>query len=112
MPFGRLKGQGSNRGPQVRFDRPELSPALAKFNDKGDPKYAEALAIIRAGQAMLRKRPRADMPGFVPCETDRRRQAKYAARRRIEADSRRAIREGTKRYDDRPTPATGKADGE
>jgi len=99
VPFGRLKGHGSNRGPQVSFDRPELSPALAKFNDKGDPKYAEALAIIRAGQEMLRKRPRADMPGFVPCETHRRRQAKYVARRRIEAANRQAVREGTKRYD-------------
>jgi len=113
VPFGRLKGHGSNRGPQVSFDRPELSPALAKFNDKGDPKYAEALAIIRSGQEMLRKRPRADMPGFVPCETDRRRQAKYVARRRIEADSRRAIREGTKRYDatlrgGSPDPPRGK----
>ena len=99
VPLQKLRHHGANRGPQVSFDRPELSPALAKFNNKGDPKYAEALAIIRAGQEMLRKRPRADMPGFVPCETDRRRQAKYVARRRIEADSRRAIREGTKRYD-------------
>jgi len=112
VPFRKLRNHGSNRGPQVSFDRPELSPALAKFNDKSDPRYAEALAIIRSGQEMLRRRPRADMPGFVPCETDRRRQAKYDARRCIEAVNRQAIREGTKRYDDRPTPGTGKAEGE
>jgi len=112
VPFAKLRGHGANRGPQVSFNRPKVSPALAAFKDKSDPKYAEALAIIRSGQEMLRKRPRADMPGFVPCETDQRRQAKYVARRRIEADNRQAIRGGTKRYDDRPTPPAGTANGE
>jgi len=111
----RLAARGAFRPahrPPRQFDRPELSPCLARFSDKDDPNYAEALAIIRVGQERLRRRPRADMPGFVPCQTDRRRQTKYAMRRRIEADNRRAIRDGTKRYDDRPAAETGNAGGE
>ena len=89
-------------GPHLSFDRPELSPCLARFKDKADPRYTEALAIIQAGKAMLAKRPRADMPGFVPCEADRRREEKYAMRRRIERRNREAIRRGRKVYDTPP----------
>ena len=38
----------------VSFDRPEMSPGLAKFQDKMDPKYKEALAIIQAGKEAAR----------------------------------------------------------
>ena len=64
-------------GPQISFDRPELSSFLAKFTDKNDPNYIEVLAIIKAGSEMLAQRPRADMPGFVACPTDQQRQKKY-----------------------------------
>jgi len=47
----------------VSFTRPELSPCLAPLSP-GDPKREEALTILRAGQARLAERPRADMPGF------------------------------------------------
>ncbi|NQT53634.1 hypothetical protein HQ576_16370, partial [bacterium] len=91
----------SSTGPHVSFDRPELSPCLAKA--KADAaKYNEALAIIRAGQAMLARRPRADMPGFRPCEADQRRERKYAMRQRVEARNREAIRNGRKVYDREP----------
>jgi hypothetical protein len=83
----------------VNFDRPALSPCLARFADKSDPGYREALAIIEAGRQTLARRPRADMSGFQPCEVDCRREAKYAARRRIEARNREAIRRGTTVYD-------------
>ncbi|MAG93756.1 MAG: hypothetical protein CMJ48_08415 [Planctomycetaceae bacterium] len=95
----RVRSHGGNPGPQVNFDRPELSPCLAKFSDKSDLGYKEALAIIRAGKEMLSQRPRADMPGFIPCETDRRRELKYATRRKIEDRNREAIRQGRKVYD-------------
>ena len=94
---------GGNAGPQVSFDRPQLSPCLAKFKDKNDPRYKEALAIIRAGRQMLKKRPRADMPGFRPCQVDRKRQEKYIFRRQEEMRNRKAIRKGTKAYE-QPEP--------
>lgn len=49
-------------GSQVNFTRPELSPCLARLNPT-DPRYGEALAIIRRGQANLRRQPREDMLG-------------------------------------------------
>lgn len=88
-----------NRGPQVSFDRPELSPCLAQFADKQDPRYREALSIIEGGQKMLDKRPRADMPGFQPCDVDQRREEKYALRREAELRNREAIRSGKRVYD-------------
>ena len=103
LDVGRARNHAGNPGPQVSFDRPELSACLSKFADKSDPKYVEALAVIRAGRDMLKKRPRADMPGFVPCPTDQRRQVKYARRRRIEATIRQAIRAGNRVYDRRGT---------
>ncbi|NQT41440.1 MAG: PD40 domain-containing protein [Planctomycetes bacterium] len=99
ISVGTLRNHAGNQGPQVSFDRPELSPCLTKLAGPGDPKYKEALAIIRAGGEMLARRPRADMPGFVPCETDRQREEKYATRRQAELDSRQAIRTGGKVYD-------------
>ncbi|MBN2136319.1 MAG: PD40 domain-containing protein [Sedimentisphaerales bacterium] len=100
--LGDFAGHNRNQGPQVSFDRPSLSPCLQKFKDKTDPQYIEALAIIEAGRQTLAKRPRADMPGFKPCETDRRREEKYAARQQMELRNRRAISMGQKVYD---TPA-------
>ena len=96
--FGPEEHFSSSTGPHVSFDRPELSPCLAKL--KADPaKHDAALAIIRAGQAMLEERPRADMTGFQPCEVDQRRERKYARRRKVEAQTRFAIRGGKKVYD-------------
>ncbi len=88
-----------NEGPRISFARPELSPCLAKFTDHNDANYQEALAIIQSAKEMLASRPRADMPGFTPCEKDRLREEKYAQRRQIEARNRQAIRRGEKVYD-------------
>ena len=98
--FVRQRSFAGNPGPEVSFDRPELSPLLARFSDQSDPGYREALAIIQAGQEQLARRPRADMPGFVPSDPDQRREAKYAFRREIELDNREAIRRGDKVFDD------------
>jgi len=84
----------------VSFDRPEMSPGLTKFQDKTDPKYKEALRTIQAGKEMLRSSPRADMPGFVPCATDQKRDEKYRLRAAVELRNRAAIREGRKVYDE------------
>jgi len=64
--------------------------------------FLKALAIIRAGKEMLAKRPRVDMPGFVPCAADRKRDSKYDMRRQIERRNRQAIQAGRRVYDDRP----------
>lgn len=90
---------GASPGIMVSFDRPELSPCLAQFADHADPKYLEAIAIIRSGQEMLAQRPEADRPGFVPCPEDQRREAKYAERRRMEQHNREAIVSGNRVYD-------------
>jgi hypothetical protein len=83
---------------QVSFERPEMSPCLAKLKDKDDPKYAEALAIIRAGKRMLASRPRAEMAGFRLLGIEAERQAKYDACADVLARMRRAIVAGRKSY--------------
>lgn len=47
-------------------------------------RVVEALSFIQAGKEMLARRPRSDMPGFVPSEPDLKREAKYAQRKEIE----------------------------
>ena len=98
--FGAQRSFNACPGPDVSFERPELSPCLAQFLDRGDPKYKEAVAIIRAGKENLARSPRGDtLEGFVPSGADRRREQKYAARRDIELRNREAIRKGGKLYD-------------
>ena len=102
-----FNGFGSSPGVLVSFDRPELSPCLANFKDKSDPKYREALALLQTGKDMLALHPEADRPGFVPCAEDQRREAKYAERRRLEQRDREAIRTGSKVYDAKPEGLSG-----
>jgi hypothetical protein len=80
----------------VSFTRPELSPCLNQFDDRSDPRYEEAISIIRSGSKLLAKRPRADMPGFSLVGTDAERQAKYLVlveekSKRQTADHKRAV---------------------
>ena len=99
VPFTKIAAHNSNLGPQVSFDRPELSPCLNKFKDSKEPDYLEALAIIEAGSLMLKKQPRADMPDFQACTIDQQRQQQYTARQQIELQNRRSIQQGLKYYD-------------
>ena len=101
VPFRKDIHCSQNRGPQITFDRPELSPCLAKFADKNDPRRQEAIAIIQAGKELLAKRPRGDAADFQACEIDQKRDDKYLSRQQIEALNRAAIREGRKVYDER-----------
>ncbi len=98
-----LKGwadQARNPAPQISFDRPEKSPCLAVFKGNAeDPKYREALDIIRRGRDALLRRPNPDVEGFEPCEADRKREEKYQERRAVESAVRAAIREGRKVFD-------------
>ena len=99
VPFAQLAGHNINRGPQVSFDRPELSPCLAGLKENNPDAYGQALEIIREGARMLVQLPRADMDGFVPCMVDQLRIGKYDLRRRTESLTREAIRNGGKLYD-------------
>jgi len=91
-------GHRNNAGPQVSFDRPELSPCLQKLA-KDSPEYTKALEIIRKGQEYLKAKPRADMPGFVPAEYAQKRRSFYEERKQRELEVRKAIQEGRKIYD-------------
>ncbi|MFH1719438.1 MAG: hypothetical protein ABIF19_18965, partial [Planctomycetota bacterium] len=99
VPFAKLADHAKNSGPQISFNRPRLSPCLAKFDDTGDAGYIEALAIIEAGKLMLERRPRADMPGFEACLKDQQRQQDYAMRQDVEMRNRQALQNGRKLYD-------------
>jgi len=82
-------------GPQVSFDRPELSPCLKNITDPSD--RAEILAIIQAGKESLAELPRADMPGFsVLHPGDQVRKAHRDKYTQMEQAVRAAIRSGTK----------------
>ncbi len=92
------KGHNKKHRAQISFDRPQMSLCLTKL-DTESPEYAEALAIIAKGKQRLAQVPRADMPGFIPCETDRKRNEKYAQRLSIEHANRTAIQTGKKYYE-------------
>ncbi|MCG8476971.1 MAG: hypothetical protein MI784_16010, partial [Cytophagales bacterium] len=85
-------------GPQISFDRPELSPCLASIK-KDEKKYSEALEIIRAGKRRLKRTPRADMDGFKPSPEHLKRLRKYMKSRDIEKANKESIRTGGKCYD-------------
>jgi len=86
----------TSTGPCLSFDRPELSPALAKL-DENSPPYQEALALIQSGKEALGKQPRGDTLGdFTPCDKDRQREEFYRQRLQVETANRAAIRDGRK----------------
>ena len=89
----------------MSFDRPELSPCLAKL-DKSTQPYKDAIEIIQAGKDMLAKQPRGDTLDFVPCEKDRQRAEFYSQRVKVELANRQAIRDGKKLYEQKLTGET------
>ena len=97
IDFGKLGGFDRTLGPQISFERPELSPCLAGLNRQKH--YQEALQIIRMGQQRLLDVPRADMEGFVPCEQHRVQLDKYNVRLKYEEENRKAISEGRTYYE-------------
>ncbi len=100
--FGKLSGFTRTLGPQISFERPELSPCLSGL--KQPEAYQDALQLIRAGQQRLLAMPRADMEGFVPCEEHRVQLAKYRERKQQEEENSRAIIEGRRYYESMDLP--------
>ncbi len=94
-----VMNHGTCPGVLVSFDRPELSPCLSRFGEEDDARRREVVELLQTASKQLADRPRADMPGFIPCEADRRREQKYAFRRREELRNRRAAVQGQKAYD-------------
>jgi hypothetical protein len=98
IDFKRLGDHRRQYGPQISFERPELSPCLVTIKD--DPaKYKEALAIITSGKEQLESLPRGDMEGFVPSAEQLTQLEKYKERRNIADEILQAINEGEKKYD-------------
>jgi len=91
-------GFSAKQRATVSFDRPELSRILAPVASNATVR-AQALALIQEGAKRLKEKPRADMAGFVPCEKDREREAKYQARLDEERRVYAAIRTGQNVYD-------------
>ena len=94
----------SSSGPWISFERPELSPCLAKL-DRASRPYDESLALILAGKDALDKQPRGDLAEFTPCEKDQQREDFYLQRLKIEHSNRRSIREGERSFDAPAQPA-------
>ena len=88
----------------VSFDRPELSPLLAKFPDSANPARAEVLAILQAAGRVLADKPRGDSRPFTPSAADQNHTQRYHRRAAVENANRAALRDGNKRYDGDPMP--------
>jgi hypothetical protein len=97
-----LAAHNTSQGPQVCFDRPELSPCLARLRNRSEPDYQQALDLIRTGQARLNAVVESDADELWACPMDRWRQQQYGQREQAEARRRVAIREGKKLYDTAP----------
>ncbi|MCL2117386.1 MAG: hypothetical protein FWH27_03055 [Planctomycetaceae bacterium] len=87
----------------VSFDRPEISPCLARWStpeQQQSPEYREALAIIKQGQTALAKTSRGEDPDFEPViAREKSLQDKYDRLRETERTMRAAILSGNRLYD-------------
>lgn len=97
-PLRQQASHNGNVGPQISFERPELSPCL-KTLDHSSPAFQEALAIIHAGATILKEVPGADAQDFKYCVIDQWRDEKYQARRKVESANRAAIQQSRKYFD-------------
>ena len=98
VEFKQLAKHQRNVGPQIAFERPELSPCLENIKADG-ANYQKALAIIQKGKQRLQVTPRADMAGFEPCEEHKIQIEKYMKRLQIEKENNQAITKGETIYD-------------
>lgn len=101
IQFKQLGKHQRKMGPQIAFERPELSPCLQSIKHN-EAAYTEALAIIQKGKERLQETPRADMAGFKPCEEQQKQLNKYINRLRIEQENNKAITDGKLIYDTKP----------
>ena len=96
--FGQLNAHWRQLGPQISFDRPELSPCLNNLSSDS-VEFKEAIAIITKGKKRLAETPRAEMDGFEPSAEQQEMLKKYIDRMEQEKASKKAISTGEKQYD-------------
>ncbi len=82
----------------VSFARPECSDVLDTMKP-GSPEYKRVLEIIKAGAERLKKRPRADMEGFVGQPIDIWRTKRFEKFQELEAYYRAMADQGKVAYD-------------
>lgn len=97
IQFKDLAGHTRKLGPQLSFERPELSPLLENVKSKKGKK--EIIAIIAEGNKRLELTPRADMPGFVPCELHQEKLDHYNTEKAKRVNLMTLIGKGEKYYD-------------
>ncbi|MCX6225698.1 MAG: hypothetical protein NTV01_13265, partial [Bacteroidia bacterium] len=99
IDFWALNDYKRKAGPQISFERPELSPCLDQIrNDKS--RYDEAVSLIALGGQRLKTTPNGSMvENFVPCEKDQERLVRYEERMKEENRFLKARAEGKKAYD-------------
>ena len=98
--FKPLADHNRKLGPQISFERPELSPCLINIQMNGAT-YLAALEIIKKGNQRLAQTPRADMEGFEPCEEQQIQLKKYINRLEVEKKNNKAVSEGKLVYDNK-----------
>ena len=97
--FGALNDYKRKAGPQIAFERPELSPCLDKIRSE-KTKYNEAVALIAKGGERLKSKPNGStVEGFVACEKDQERLTRYEYRLSEEARFLKARADGKKEFD-------------
>ena len=94
----KFASHGALKQAWVSFDRPEMSPILAKVDPAGAA-WREAVELIRAGAKTLTETPREDMPNCRLLGADAVREDRYVRRASEEEANLTAIREGRKHYD-------------
>ena len=88
-------------GALVCFDRPRLSPILAKVGPVGSEKYARAIEIISLGAKRLKQQAREDMLGCKTVPVDKLDVFRAKRRRRDLAEQRKSLQAraaGAKHY--------------
>ena len=97
LKFNELAGHTRTLGPQISFERPELSPILASVKNNKDRQ--EFIRILQTGMQRLTETPRADMPGFVPCLEHQAKLELYNSERAKRINIMALIEKGEKVYD-------------
>lgn len=99
IDFFAINDYNRKTGPQISFERPELSPCLDRIrNDK--PRFDEAVSLIAAGGQRLKSKPNGSVvEGFMACEKDAERIRTYEFRMAEESRFLKARSEGRKEYD-------------
>jgi len=99
VDFEKINGFNRTIGPQIAFERPELSPCLDKIRTE-KKLYDEAVALISKGRDRLKVKTNGSaLEGFVPCLKDQERLKWYIDRQDEENEFMKARSEGRKVYD-------------